>query len=83
MKQCCILARMPPFGSVFVAVWSIAEAQRVYHLQASVHWMPFWKHSQYFFKQRDLRQLHPLLCCCDEVTTCTPMQHPVTCMSVN
>lgn len=32
------------------------------HLQFSLHRMPAWKHSQYFFKHPDFLQLHPLLC---------------------
>ena len=33
------------------------------HLQCSPQLSPAWKHSQYFFKQADLRQLHPFACC--------------------
>ena len=32
------------------------------HLQFSEHSIFAWKHSQYFFKQLDLRQWQPLLC---------------------
>ena len=39
--------------SVFLQFW---------HLQFSLQKMPAWKHSQYFFRHPDLRQLQPLLC---------------------
>jgi len=32
------------------------------HLQSSEHFIPAWKHSQYFFKQPDFLQLQPFAC---------------------